>query len=300
MQKADSTDLDLRFNWNTPFFISPHTPPTLYVGGNRVLKSTEARRRSLSDLARPLDAATSVEDPHGARTTTGGITNDATGAETYGTIMTLAESSMRPGCSTPAPMTATSGSRATTARRGRTSRRASPACRPTTYVVRIEPSHFDTLTFYVAFDNHRSNDFTPYLYVTNDFGKTFRSIVERPAEGRSRLPARDPRGSGQPRTCSSSAPTSARTSRVDRGQSWQRFMSGLPTVPVHDLKIHPRDHELIAATHGRGIWIADVLPLEQMTDSVFAKGAICSRRRSPISTARRRRWGRTRGTRCTR
>jgi hypothetical protein len=58
----------------------------------------------------------------------------------------------------------------------------------------------------------------------------------------------------------------------DRGQSWQKFMSGLPTVPVHDLKIHPRDHEIIAATHGRGIWIADVSGLEQLDDSVYAKG----------------------------
>ena len=57
----------------------------------------------------------------------------------------------------------------------------------------------------------------------------------------------------------------------DRGQSWQKFMSGLPAVPVHDLKIQPRDHELIAATHGRGIWIADVAALEQLKDSVFAK-----------------------------
>jgi hypothetical protein len=52
---------------------------------------------------------------------------------------------------------------------------------------------------------------------------------------------------------------------TDRGGSWQKFMNGLPTVPVHDLKIHPRDHELIAGTHGRSIWIVDIAPLEQMT-----------------------------------
>ena len=51
---------------------------------------------------------------------------------------------------------------------------------------------------------------------------------------------------------------------LDRGQSWQRFMAGMPTVPVYDLKIHPRDRELIAATHGRGIWIVDIAPLEQL------------------------------------
>jgi len=55
---------------------------------------------------------------------------------------------------------------------------------------------------------------------------------------------------------------------MDRGGSWQKFMNGLPTVPVHDLKIHPRDHELIAGTHGRSIWIVDILPLEQMVDSM--------------------------------
>jgi hypothetical protein len=57
---------------------------------------------------------------------------------------------------------------------------------------------------------------------------------------------------------------------TNRGASWRRFMTGMPTVPVHDLQIHPRDHEIIAATHGRSIWIADITPLQQMTDSVRA------------------------------
>jgi hypothetical protein len=59
---------------------------------------------------------------------------------------------------------------------------------------------------------------------------------------------------------------------TDRGATWQRFMTGLPTVPVHDLKIHPRDRELIAATHGRSIWIVDIAPLEEMNNTVMAKG----------------------------
>ena len=59
---------------------------------------------------------------------------------------------------------------------------------------------------------------------------------------------------------------------TDRGASWQRFMTGLPTVPVHDLEIHPRDRELIAATHGRSIWIVDIAPLEQMNNGSMARG----------------------------
>jgi hypothetical protein len=57
------------------------------------------------------------------------------------------------------------------------------------------------------------------------------------------------------------------------GRTWQRFMTGLPSVPVHDLKIHPRDREIIAGTHGRSIWIADIAPLEQLVDSVVNKQA---------------------------
>ena len=58
---------------------------------------------------------------------------------------------------------------------------------------------------------------------------------------------------------------------TNRGQSWQRFMTGLPTVPVHDLQIHPRDHELIAGTHGRAIYVVDIAPLQQMSAVVLAK-----------------------------
>ncbi len=60
---------------------------------------------------------------------------------------------------------------------------------------------------------------------------------------------------------------------LDRGRSWQRFMTGFPTVPVHDLQIHPRDGELIAGTHGRSIWIVDIEPLQQHSPAVFASAA---------------------------
>ena len=75
---------------------------------------------------------------------------------------------------------------------------------------------------------------------------------------------------------------------TDRGGSWQKFMTGLPTVPVHDLKIHPRDHELIAGTHGRSIWIVDIAPLEQLTDSMRVRAVWpSSRRRWRTSTGSR-------------
>ncbi|MEP7067289.1 MAG: hypothetical protein ABI889_14740, partial [Gemmatimonadota bacterium] len=95
MQAKDSTDLDLRFNWNTPFFLSPHAASTVYVGGNRVLRSTN---RGDDFLAISPDLSTrDMAKVRWSMDSTGGITNDATGAETYGTITTLAESYVQPG-----------------------------------------------------------------------------------------------------------------------------------------------------------------------------------------------------------
>jgi hypothetical protein len=119
-------------------------------------------------------------------------------------------------------------------------------------------------TFYITFDNHRWNDFTPYAYVTTDAGKTFRSIAgglphESPADF-VHVIREDPYN----RELLYVGTSRSAYVSLDRGQNWQRFSAGLPTVPVYDLKVHPRDRELIAATHGRGFWIVDVAPLEQM------------------------------------
>jgi hypothetical protein len=139
------------------------------------------------------------------------------------------------------------------------------------YAGKFEPSHFDASTFYVTFDNHRNNDFTPYLYVTTDYGKSFRSIVnnlpkESPADY-VRVLREDPYN----RDLLFVGTSRAAYTSLNRGQTWQRFMSSMPNVPVYDLQIHPRDKELIAATHGRGFWIVDINPLEQMAGAAGAR-----------------------------
>ncbi len=270
MQVRDSMDLDMRFNWNTPYFISPHSPSTIYVGGNRVLRSSD-RGENLVAISPDL----STRDAAKIRwsiDSTGGITNDATGAETYGTITTLAESYIQPGLLFAGTddgnvwISHNDGA----AWENLTGR--FPGVPPKTYVVRIEPSHADSATFYVAFEGHRTNDFAPYLYMTTDFGKTFKSIVANlPTGGPDFLHVirEDPVNKD---LLYVGTDVGAYVSR-NRGQSWQKFMTSLPTVPVHDLKIHPRDHDLIAATHGRGIWIADVSVLQQLNDSNSTKDA---------------------------
>ena len=158
--------------------------------------------------------------------TTGGITNDATGAETYGTIVSLNESPIRAGIL----YAGTDDGRVWITRNdGGTWEELTtrvPGVPAGTYVTRIEPSPHDSMTFFVTFDNHRNGDFKPYVFVTHDFGKTFSSIAANLPDRRTRLRARDPAGSRQPEP----ALPRHRRRRVrlgERGQIWQRFMTGL-------------------------------------------------------------------------
>jgi hypothetical protein len=242
----------------------------LYFGANRVLKSTK-RGDDMFLISPELTTADTMKI-RVSTMTTGGITTDATGAETYGTIVSLNESPMRAGIL----YAGTDDGRVWTTRNdggswedltGRFT--GVPAG---TYVSRIEPSWRDSSTFYVTFDNHRNGDFTPYVFATNDGGKSFRSIASNlPTGGPDfvHVIREDPHNAD---LLFLGTDVGAYVS-VNRGQTWQRFMTGLPTVPVHDLRIHPRDHELIAATHGRAFWVVDIAALEQMTPQVAAADA---------------------------
>jgi hypothetical protein len=257
-----------RFNWSTPFFLSPHAASTVYMGGNRLLKSTDR-----GDHFYPVSPDLSTKDSARiimSTRLTGGVTRDNSGAETHGTISTVAESPIRPGILWVGTddgnvwLTTNDGGQWTDI----TTRFAGVPKK--SWVSRVEPSHFDTATVYVTFDNHGENDFKPYVYVSNDFGKTFRSIANN-------LPTGGPdfvhviREDPANRDLLFLGSDVGAYVSTDRGASWQRFMTGLPTVPVHDLQIHPRDRELIAATHGRSIWIVGIAPLEQMTNGTIAK-----------------------------
>lgn len=257
-----------RFNWSTPFFLSPHASNTVYLGANRLLKSSDR-----GDHFYPISPDLSTRDSARIITstrTTGGITRDNSGAETHSTITTIAESPIRPGILWVGTddgnvwLTTNDGGQWTdlTAR--------FPGLPRKTWVSRVEPSHFDTATVYVAFDNHRENDFRPYVYVSNDFGKSFRSTTNNLPTGGAdfvHVIREDP---AKRDLLFVGTDVGAYVS-TDRGATWQRFMNNLPTVPVHDLQIHPRDRELIAATHGRSIYIVDIAPLEELNNTIIAK-----------------------------
>src|SRR5260370_30260046 len=243
-QLADSGHLDLRWNSNAPFFISPHSPMTFYAGSNKVMKST-TRGENLYPISGDLTTHDSLKIKVSTQTT-GGVTPDVTGAETFCTIVSLAESPIRPGLLYAGTddgnvwLTRNDGG----GWENLTGRFAGvPAG---TYVRRLEPAPFATPTASVTFDNHRTNDFTPYVYVSADFGKTFTSIVHNLPNGGPdyvHVIREDPFNRS---LLLVGTDVGAYVSR-DRGASSQRFMTALPTVPVHALQIHPPEHELIVA-----------------------------------------------------
>ncbi len=268
---ADYAALNLRYNWNTPFLLSPHDPDVFYAGANRVLKSTK-RGDELSPISPDLTRADTMKVRVSTRTT-GGVTPDITGAETYATIVSLAESPLRRGVLYAGTddgkvwVSLDDGGAWTDL-----TPRFAGLVPDESYVSRIEPSRYDPARFYVAFDNHRRGDFTPYLFITEDGGRSFRSISAGLPTGGPDFVHVIREDFVNPNLLFVGTDVGAFVS-IDRGAAWQRFMAGLPTVPVHDLKVHPRDRELIAGTHGRSIWIVDIAPLQQLTPEIVAATA---------------------------
>ena len=115
-------------------------------------------------------------------------------------------------------------------------------------ISRIEPSHFDPGTAYVALDNHRNDDWKPYLFKTTDFGKTWTNVTGNlPAKGNINALRED---FDNPNLLFVGTEFALFVT-VDGGKDWKKFMTGLPSVRVDDILIHPRDRDLIVATHGR-------------------------------------------------
>jgi hypothetical protein len=133
-------------------------------------------------------------------------------------------------------------------------------------VSRIEASHFQSGRAYASFDGHRDDDFSVYLYATDDFGESWYSIASDLPED---VPVNVVREDTKNENLLFVGTETGAFSTSDRGTHWARLDNGLPTVPVDDLLIHPRDAELVAGTHGRGIYILDIWPLQQLTQDVL-------------------------------
>ncbi len=125
----------------------------------------------------------------------------------------------------------------------------------------IEASRFVDGRTYVAFDAHRCNDDEPYVYVTEDFGQTWKSLRANLPTGSVRCCCEDIKNAD---VLYLGTEFSAWVS-INRGGSWTKLNNNLPTVAVHEFAQHPTTGEIVAATHGRSLWVLEVTPPRQMT-----------------------------------
>ncbi len=260
---------NFRFYWSTPFMLSHHDPSTIYLGGDRLFKSTT---RGDSWIASP-DLTRNVgrnDRPIMGVAGTAPMASKHDGAASYSNIVTIGESPLVPGIiwvGTNDGSVQVSRDGGATWKNVVDNVKGVPA---ETYVSRVEPSAFDAATCYVSFDGHRSDDHKPYVFVTRDFGQSWTSIAANLPEGNVNVIKEDPRN----RNLLYLGTEYAFYISMTGGKDWKRFMTGLPTVRIDDILVHPRDNDLIVGTHGRSIWIIDdITPLQQMADAVTAADA---------------------------
>lgn len=254
LEAKEGEPSSFRYNWDTAMQLSPHDPATIYIGAQMLMKSTD-RGRSYAPASPDLSTNTNRETLSILATSDKEIRvakND--GVTTWGTIVTLEESARRPGII----WTGTDdGVVSVTRDAGKTWNNvtANFAGVPKwTYVSDVVPSQHTDGTAYITFDGHRGGDYGTYVFRTTDFGATTTSIVGNLPRGEvARAFAEDPKNAD---LVYLGTETGLWVSH-NRGGQWTRLKANLPTTPIYEIKIHPRDNDLILATHARGIWILD-------------------------------------------
>ncbi|MFN0084555.1 MAG: VPS10 domain-containing protein [Blastocatellia bacterium] len=250
-----------RWNWDTPILISPHNPATIFVAANRVFKSTD-RGHSWRVISGDLTTDTDRDglELMGVKGKEIAIAkNDGVGS--YGNIVAFAESPRKAGVYfAGSDDGVVSVSRDDGANWANVTARI-PGLSPNTYVSRLAPSRFEDGTVYASFDGHRRNDFNSYVYASRDYGQSWQSIAGDLPKGQVvRTITEDLRN---PDVLYLGTETGLFAS-FDRGRQWMRVKANLPTVPIYEITLHPRDNAMLLATHGRSIWILDDLaPLQE-------------------------------------
>jgi photosystem II stability/assembly factor-like uncharacterized protein len=257
-----------RFDWNAPILISPHNARTIYLAGNRLFISNNRGDdwEWTPDLTKNQDRdklAIMGAVPKA------NVLSGHDGQETFGHIVTIAESPMKKGVLWAGT---DDGNLQVSRDGGKTWKNVIdkvPGLPTGTYVTRVIASHVQEGRAYVTFDGHRNDDFKPYVFVTENFGESWQAITNGLPHP-THVIREHPRN---PNLLFAGTEFGLWVS-FSRGAVWMLFKSNLPTVPVDDIAIHPRENDLILGTHGRSIWVLDdITPLEQMTENVAASAA---------------------------
>lgn len=258
---------EYRFNWNAAMALSPSNPDGIYIGAQFLFKSIDR-----GDTWEKISPDLTTNDPKKLQQEkSGGLTIDNTTAENHCTIFTIAES---PKDSNVIWVGTDDGNLQVTQNGGKSWKNVVknisglPAF---TWCSSVEASHFYPGTAFATFDGHQTGDMKPYVFKTADFGKTWKNLSTDTLEGychiiREDLVNKDLLFLGTEFGLFIS---------VDGGNNWAHLTEALPRVAVMDLAIHPREHDLLIATHGLGIQIIDdITPLRHLTAEVLDSEAV--------------------------
>lgn len=248
---VDDRNDDFRFNWNTPLLISPHNSKTLYVGAQLVLRSIN-QGESWENISPDLAGFD--------------IDKKGFGPFIYGTLTTLDESPIEEGVI----WTGSDNGNVHITRDGGkiwTKLNSNIVGNPGYWVSRITASNHIPGTAYVTYSGLRRDDFRPFIFKTEDFGKTWVSLVSNLPNESINVIKEDYKN---PNLLFLGTDKAVYTS-LNNGNSWIKLKNNMPTIPIHDLVIHPRENDLVVGTHGRSIYIADISPLQELTDEILEK-----------------------------
>lgn len=266
-READG-EKNFRFQWNSPILLSKYAPNTVYYGGNFLFKSTD---RGDNWVKVSPDLTTNVERnslPIMGKVPDKNTRSRHDGVQQFPTITTVSESPINQNIL----WVGTDDGNLQVTKDGGTNwknvvEKASGVPKGT-YVSRVVASKFNEGTAYATFDGHRNGDFKVYVYMTNDFGENWKSISSNlPSNnGVANVIREHPRN---PNLLFVGTEFGMYAS-WDKGGNWMKLKLNLPTVPVDDILIHPRENDLILGTHGRSIWVMDdITPLEQLNETVL-------------------------------
>jgi hypothetical protein len=277
---SQDTD-EFNYNWNSPMRLSPHNPKMVLYGGNRLFISADEGTtwRMTGELGKGIDISqrTILEQPYslpgcgrGSQPGQDCIVSKGDGVQQdeFKTIIEIAESPQVPGIYWAGTA---DGNIQVSRDAGYTWTEVSanlPGGSREYWVSGLEASYVDAGTAYASLDGHHSNDMKPYIFKTTDYGRTWTSISGNlPAVGNVNSIRQDP---VNPRLLYAATEFGLYIT-LDEGGSWHRFMPGLPITRVDEIVVHPRDHDLILASHGYGIYIMDdVSALQQMEQTPSA------------------------------
>ncbi|MDP2956910.1 MAG: hypothetical protein Q8N53_10865 [Longimicrobiales bacterium] len=255
-------DHEYRFNWDAPIHISPHDPATVYFGGNVLFKSADYGN-SWTEISPDL----TTDDPEKQQSSGGEIYTDNTAAEFHTTIITIAESPVQPGViwagTDDGNIQVTRDGGATWTNVVGNIR----GLRAASWIGKIDASWHDAGTAYVAVDNHRYDDFTPHVFATRDYGRTWTDLsAGLPKDDYAYVIREDPKNAsllyvGMERGMYGS---------WDAGKTWVSIRGNIPPVSVRDIKVQTEYNDLVVGTHGRGAYVLDDLSAFQELPDAMA------------------------------